>query len=200
MLRTDRRPTPPTLVSGGPGLADLTEALDAHTQVVGRDAYNCCPETPAVPELAVRIRLALAGIFAVIGGLFVLLGVTVSPVALGVAVPFGIAAAVLWQQALQTPSRTDHRDATRQHRVREGSRQESAGRGPIPDEPELSQARARSILGVDSEASQADIKRAYRERVKDAHPDRGGDPDRFREIRQAYDRLSEDEDRAREGF
>lgn len=37
--------------------------------------------------------------------------------------------------------------------------------------------------------SQAEIERAYRERAKEAHPDRGGDPREFRKIQWAIDVL-----------
>ena len=46
------------------------------------------------------------------------------------------------------------------------------------------------ILGVDRTATADDVKKAYRKLAKDHHPDMGGDPDRFREIQQAYDQIS----------
>jgi curved DNA-binding protein len=46
------------------------------------------------------------------------------------------------------------------------------------------------ILGVDRNATSDDVKKAYRKLAKDHHPDLGGDPDRFREIQQAYDQIS----------
>ncbi|USZ72592.1 J domain-containing protein [Natronosalvus halobius] len=60
----------------------------------------------------------------------------------------------------------------------------SASNGPTT-------AEARSVLGVDPTADQATIKRAYRERVKDVHPDRGGDEAEFKRVTAAYDRLRE---------
>ncbi|MCB1057261.1 MAG: PQQ-binding-like beta-propeller repeat protein [Acidimicrobiales bacterium] len=45
-------------------------------------------------------------------------------------------------------------------------------------------------LGVDADASPDAIRKAYRVRAKDAHPDAGGDPDTFRALRQAFDVLS----------
>ncbi|MFC7216331.1 DnaJ domain-containing protein [Saliphagus sp. GCM10025334] len=52
-------------------------------------------------------------------------------------------------------------------------------------------AEARSVLGVDPTADQAAIKQAYRDRVKDVHPDRGGDEAEFKQVTAAYDRLRE---------
>ena len=50
-------------------------------------------------------------------------------------------------------------------------------------------AEARTMLGVDTTADQSTIKQAYRERVKDVHPDRGGDEDEFKRVTAAYERL-----------
>jgi len=47
-----------------------------------------------------------------------------------------------------------------------------------------------SILGVQRDASADEIKAAYRRLAKDHHPDRGGDPNRFIEIQNAYQQLT----------
>ncbi len=47
-----------------------------------------------------------------------------------------------------------------------------------------------SILGVQRDASAEEIKAAYRRLAKDHHPDKGGDPDRFIEIQNAYQQLT----------
>ncbi|MCU4717287.1 J domain-containing protein [Halapricum hydrolyticum] len=41
-------------------------------------------------------------------------------------------------------------------------------------------------LGLPAGASLADVRDAYRERVKEVHPDQGGDEDTFRQVREAY--------------
>jgi DnaJ-class molecular chaperone with C-terminal Zn finger domain len=41
-------------------------------------------------------------------------------------------------------------------------------------------------LGVPDEASVEEIRRAYRRRVKNVHPDQGGDEEAFRRLREAY--------------
>jgi len=47
------------------------------------------------------------------------------------------------------------------------------------------------ILGLDPDADDADIVRAYRERVKEVHPDQGGTVSEFRAVQTAYERLKE---------
>lgn len=46
------------------------------------------------------------------------------------------------------------------------------------------------ILGVQRDASAEEIKAAYRRLAKDHHPDKGGDPDRFIRIQNAYQQLT----------
>jgi hypothetical protein len=57
------------------------------------------------------------------------------------------------------------------------------------DVPRVEVPGAASILGVVSGAGIDDIKRAYRARALETHPDRGGDPERFREVQHAYEQL-----------
>ena len=51
-------------------------------------------------------------------------------------------------------------------------------------------------LGVARNASKEEIKKAYRELAHKYHPDKGGDAERFKEINEAYQVLSNDEKRA----
>ena len=50
-------------------------------------------------------------------------------------------------------------------------------------------------LGVAKDATQKQIKAAYRKLAQTNHPDKGGDPSKFVEIQQAYDTLSDAEKR-----
>eukprot|EP00894_Picocystis_sp_ML_P000110 jgi/Pico_ML_1/50627/g1806.t2 len=49
------------------------------------------------------------------------------------------------------------------------------------------------LLGLDKNASADEIKKAYRKQAIKHHPDKGGDPEKFKEIGQAYDVLSDPE-------
>ncbi|MFC5971543.1 ferredoxin Fer [Halomarina salina] len=45
------------------------------------------------------------------------------------------------------------------------------------------------VLDIDSEASDAEVERAYRRRVLEAHPDHGGSAREFQQVRAAYETL-----------
>lgn len=52
-------------------------------------------------------------------------------------------------------------------------------------------------LGVEKSASESEIKKAYRKLAVVHHPDKGGDPEKFKEITRAYEVLSDSEKRSR---
>lgn len=52
------------------------------------------------------------------------------------------------------------------------------------------------ILGVSQDASEEEIKRAYRQRARTLHPDAGGDDEAFKELTTAYEVLRNPETRA----
>ena len=42
-------------------------------------------------------------------------------------------------------------------------------------------------LGVNRNASQSDIKRAFKKQAMKHHPDKGGDPKQFQQLNEAYE-------------
>jgi len=51
------------------------------------------------------------------------------------------------------------------------------------------------VLGLDRDASQDEIKKAYRKLAREHHPDKGGDPEKFKKVQEAYETLSDPEKR-----
>ena len=62
------------------------------------------------------------------------------------------------------------------------------------------------VLGVATDASESDIKKAYRKLASQHHPDKGGDKKQFQQIQEAYDVLGDNQKRSeydnpvRQGF
>ena len=52
-----------------------------------------------------------------------------------------------------------------------------------------------SVLGVSREAETSEIRTAYKQLAKEHHPDKGGDPEKFKQISQAHEILSDDSKR-----
>ena len=50
-------------------------------------------------------------------------------------------------------------------------------------------------LGVPNTASEDEIKKAYRKLAREHHPDKGGDPEKFRKVQEAYEILSDPQKR-----
>lgn len=53
-----------------------------------------------------------------------------------------------------------------------------------------------AVLGCEVDADDTEVRRAYRARARDSHPDRGGDPDEFARVNAAYEVLRTAELRA----
>lgn len=64
------------------------------------------------------------------------------------------------------------------------------GRGGPQPSPSISKSEAYRRLGVEPGADESTVKRAYREKVKEVHPDRGGDEETFKKVTEAYETLT----------
>ena len=65
----------------------------------------------------------------------------------------------------------------------------AAGAPPPPRASEMDLEQARSILGVDAEATPKEIKAAHRRLIRMAHPDKGGTTGLASQLNAARDRL-----------
>lgn len=156
-----------------------------------------------------RLLLAVASVLAGAAALFVVLGAVFNLVLVAAALPFGLAAYVLWLHATgrlearvrrrwPTGGESRARERWSADRGRRGRRawratDDRGGRAASADATtaaSMDRREALRTLGLDSGADQASIRRAYRERVKAVHPDASdGDEAAFRRLTAAYDRL-----------
>lgn len=72
-----------------------------------------------------------------------------------------------------------------------GDKDDGRRTGYIENERDDGVVSAFEALGVDADADEAALRAAYRERVKEVHPDRGGSDEAFRRIQEAYTRAME---------
>ncbi|MBV0901611.1 J domain-containing protein [Haloarcula salina] len=83
------------------------------------------------------------------------------------------------------------RQSTRRRQQRQGKQRRRRQRVQAADGP--SPTEAYRTLGLDPDADQGAIKRAYREKVKEVHPDTdSGSEAEFKQVKAAYERLSDD--------
>ena len=61
--------------------------------------------------------------------------------------------------------------------------------------PQAATTKLYDLLGLNQQASEDEIKKAFKQLALKHHPDRGGDADKFKEIAQAYEVLSDPEKR-----
>lgn len=74
----------------------------------------------------------------------------------------------------------------------------NAGRGsaPRPSGAKVDNDRYYELLGVKKNATNDELKKAYRKKALKEHPDKGGDPEKFKDISKAYETLSDPQKRA----
>lgn len=99
-----------------------------------------------------------------------------------------------------TPPRQEQRRQARQQsrreRVRQAQQRRARGGGRrqanAVQQSGPSLREASQILGVDPNADEGTIKRVYRNRIKEVHPDADdGDEEQFKRVQAAYERLTE---------
>jgi curved DNA-binding protein CbpA len=56
---------------------------------------------------------------------------------------------------------------------------------------------ALKVLGLDHSATKSDIKKAYRKLILKHHPDKGGDPEKFRDVQNAFEKLAGNDEPSR---
>ena len=89
------------------------------------------------------------------------------------------------RQARQRRTAQQQRQQRRRQASQRTGRAPSANSGPTA-------AEAYQCLDLDPSADQSTVKAAYREKVKEVHPDTdGGDEQSFKEVKEAYERLSD---------
>ena len=79
-------------------------------------------------------------------------------------------------------------DASNRTRGGQGRRRSATAGGRRPAGPPEGPTRREALdrLGLDETPDQATVREAYREKVKDVHPDHGGDREEFQQVREAY--------------
>lgn len=162
------------------------------------------------------LGIGLAGVFAGIAVLLAVVALATQPFLLLASLPFVAAAYLLWLAGTgRTPfwresrpgaARTARANQERrepghsQNRFGPEARRDAAGggmgsgrrrRGRQSDT--LARREAAHVLGVDVDADPAAVRNAYRESVKEVHPDaEGGDEEAFQRVNEAYERFQEE--------
>ena len=159
----------------------------------------------------------LVVVFAGIALAQVAMGVLYTPVLFVVAVPFAAASYLLWyhvsgRMARNVRTRARERSAWEDARAEAQAAERGTGPGSgtgatagaggadggrrtraRPDPDRMAPEAAYRALGLDPGADDAAVQRAYRERVKETHPDRAdGDEEAFKRVTRAYERLKLD--------
>jgi hypothetical protein len=157
-----------------------------------------------------RLVFALTLVFAAMTGLVLLIAVAaVEPALFVVAVPLGAATAFFWYQSsgrLHERVRRTQRAGGRRRESRGGfgagarrearrdrQRAHNGGRRRPRGQTasDLSPAEAYRRLDLRAGANESEVRRAYRRKVKEVHPDRGGDEEAFKRVTEAYETLVE---------
>lgn len=177
------------------------------------------PETTGVQHDRLITGIAVA--LGVCATVLVVVAIKFPPVVI-VALALGAAAYFMWYQTSGRMARRFYRSVERQARANDGRSKPTGddpgfGAGPrgewsppggegrtrrgrttgqrqqtVSPNSRPTRAQAFEVLGVDPDADDATIKQAYREKVKQVHPDtEGGDQEQFKQVTRAYERLTD---------
>lgn len=158
-----------------------------------------------------RLLVSLGSVFAGLTVVLAVLGFAYSPVAFALAVPFCVVTYFLWYHASgRLQARVRRQAAGARARGTDtggfGADPREAWTGPRggPNATGRRQRRTRRpqsglgptesyrVLGLDPGADEAAVRSAYREKVKEVHPDtEGGNQRAFKRVNEAYERLTE---------
>ncbi len=139
--------------------------------------------------------------FAGLTVLLVVLAFVYQPFLLVVAAAFGATTYFMWYQATGRLEASTRRRVRRTRARRSDAHRNAAGAGTRGNDRRARTARSRRTptpaeayrtLGLDPGASPQEIKRAYRTKVKEAHPDtKSGSEEAFKRVNRAYETLVE---------
>lgn len=101
--------------------------------------------------------------------------------------PFAASALLIWCVVLSTCEAQRQRFFFTGHQRQHRQRSNRQATSPPPD---VSQDHY-AVLGINKEASEPEIKRAFRKLARDSHPDKGGDEETFIKLREAHEVLSD---------
>jgi hypothetical protein len=156
-----------------------------------------------------RLVLGLAAVFAGLTVILVVLAFVRQLFLLFLALPFAVTTYLMWHHATgrieeraRREARASRASAGRQRRAPGGfgatargtaSGARTTGRRTAPTtDAGPSRREAYETLGLDPDASDDEVRRAYRTKVKEVHPDAdGGDEAAFKRVNRAYERLQD---------
>ena len=158
-----------------------------------------------------RLVLGLAAVFAGVTTVLVVLAFVRQLFLLFLALPFAATTYIMWSHAtgrLAARTRRRARRASGARTARAGSNPgpggfgatargaagqgATGGRTDAAAETGPTRREAYERLDLDPDAADDEVRRAYRAKVKEVHPDtEGGDEERFKRVNRAYERLQD---------
>lgn len=156
--------------------------------------------------------MGIAAAFGAMSVTLAVVGIVTNPLVLFVAAVFGVVTYLFWEHGSGRLASRVYRRVERQaaHNARtsnagpreawSGPHRRSGRRTGARRSTSRSQTgtpssheQAYHVLGLEPGATDDDVKRAYRERVKEVHPDAdGGDEEAFKRVTRAYETLTDD--------